>query len=108
MSQGSFAADHHSSGCGKFTSNGYRRFGKNTMFEKKIVFSATLSIIALCLSRSVALNRDETARGGIKRELENEVWQFATRWALIESGPLATYVDRGKTSRGDRMIRLCW
>jgi hypothetical protein len=79
-----------------------------TMFEKKLVFKATLSIIALCLSRSAALNRDEISRGGIKRELENEVWQFATRWAGIESGTLATYVDRGKTSKGDRMTRLCW
>lgn len=75
------------------------------MFEKKIVLATTLSIIALCLSRSVALNRDENALGSIHRELEKEVWHFATSWAGIEPGPLATYVDRGKTSKLDVMMR---
>ena len=68
------------------------------MFEKKLVFATTISIIALCLSRSVALKRDANPLVGVKREMENDVWQFATRWAGIASSPLATYVDRGKTS----------
>jgi hypothetical protein len=67
------------------------------MFDKKISIATTLSIIALCLSRSVALYRNENPPGGVGRGLGNDVWHFATSWAGIQSGQLATYVDRGKT-----------